>query len=198
MNIDILLNEENLMILLIIGLLLWSVPHMLPTVGVDFRSKLISKLGESTYGGVVAILILSGLVLTVFGWRNIIPEQVYFPRDYLEPATYVLMFFSLLLFVASGRATRIKQLIRHPQLTGVILWSIAHLLQAGDDRSIVLFGWLAVWAVLEMIFINRRDGVWVKEKVPAWAEDFKLFFVIVVVYTALLFIHPYISGVDVI
>jgi uncharacterized membrane protein len=186
------------MVLLIVGLLLWSVPHLMPSVGIGVRKRLIVKLGEGPYSGIVALLILSGIVLIVFGWRSIIPEPVYFPPGYLEPATYVLMFFSLLLFIASGRATRIKQFIRHPQLTGVVLWSVAHLLQAGDDRSILLFGVLALWSVLEMIFINRRDGVWVKAAVPALVEDVKLLVVSAVVYTVAMFAHPYIAGVTLI
>jgi len=184
------------MTLLIIGLLFWSVPHMIPAAGVGIRKNLIGKFGERGYSGMTAVLILGGLILTVFGWRSIMPKSVYFPPGYLEPVTYILMLLSLLLFIASGRRTRLKQFIRHPQLTGVFLWSIAHLLQAGDDRSLVLFGWLAVWAILEMIFINRRDGVWVKETAPAWAEDFKTVVTSLVVYAVVVFIHPYLSGVN--
>lgn len=186
------------MTLLIVGLLLWSIPHLLPSVGIGVRKSLIAKLGEGPYSGVIALLILSGIVLIVFGWRSIIPEPVYFPPDYLESVTYLLMLLSLLLFVASARPTRIKQLVRHPQLTGVVLWSVAHLLQNGDDRSILLFGWIAVWAVLEMIFISRRDGVWVKEGAPALMEELKLGVVSIIVFVVILFAHPYISGVNVV
>jgi len=171
---------------------------MLPALGVGIRKSLIGKLGEGAYSGIAAMLILSGLVLTVFGWRGVMPEPVYFPPAYLEPVTYLLMLFSLWLFIASGRRTRLKQFIRHPQLTGVFLWSIAHLLQAGDDRSLVLFGWLAVWAILEMIFINRRDGVWVKEAAPVLVEDVKLLAVVLVVYAVVVYAHPYLSGVELI
>lgn len=185
------------MTLLILGLLIWTIFHSMPAMGIGIRRRLVGQLGEKVYGGIAALMILASIVIMVFGWRSIIPEPVYFPPGYLDPVVYILMFFSILLFIASGRATRIKQFIRHPQLTGVVLWSVAHLLQAGFDRSIVLFGWLAVWALLEMVFINRRDGVWVKEAVPALAEDIKLLVITVVFYTVLLFAHPYISGVDV-
>lgn len=186
------------MTLLILGLVVWTIFHSIPAMGVGIRRRLVGKLGEKAYGGIAALMILASVVIMVFGWRSTIPEPVYFPPGYLEPVTFVLMFLSLLLFIASGRAARIKQFIRHPQLTGVVLWSVAHLLQAGYDRSIMLFGWLAVWAVLEMIFINRRDGVWVKEAAPALAEDIKLVVVTLVFYTVVLFAHPYLSGVDLI
>ncbi len=136
--------------------------------------------------------------MMVFGWRGIIPDPVYYPPGFLKPFTYLLMFFSMLFFISSVLKTRIRQIIRHPQLTGLLFWSIAHLLQNGDVRSILLFGWLAAWAVLEMILINRRDGVWVKEGVPGWVEDVKLVVVVSVIYTVLLFVHPYISGIEIV
>lgn len=186
------------MILLILGLLLWIIFHSLSAMGIGIRRRLIAKLGEGPYSGIVALMIVASIVMMVFGWRSIIPEPIYFPPDYLDPVTYLLMFFSLLFFIASGRATRIKQFVRHPQLTGVVLWSVAHLLQAGDDRSILLFGVLALWSMLEMIFINRRDGVWVKAATPALVEDVKLLVVTAVVYTVVMFAHPYIAGVTLI
>jgi uncharacterized membrane protein len=181
-------------ILLITGLLFWSIAHLMPSIGIGFRKSLLSRLGEGSYNGIAAALIAGGVVLMVFGWRSIIPEPLYIPPDYLLPVTYILMLFSLLLFIASGRPTRIKQLIRHPQLTGMALWSVAHLLQNGDDRSILLFGWLLVWAVLEMVFINRRDGVWVKEGAPTWIVEVQTVVVTLVVYGVVLFAHPFISG----
>jgi uncharacterized membrane protein len=43
-------------------------------------------------------------------------------------------------------------------MVGTILWATAHLLTNGDSRSLILFGGLAVWAILEIVFCNRRDG----------------------------------------
>ena len=37
--------------------------------------------------------------------------------------------------------------LRHPMLTGVVVWAVAHLLVNGDAASLVLFGWpWALWA----------------------------------------------------
>ena len=41
----------------------------------------------------------------------------------------------------------VKRLLRHPQLTGVALWGIGHLLANGESRSIILFGGLGAWAI---------------------------------------------------
>jgi len=47
-------------------------------------------------------------------------------------------------------------------MTAVILWSAAHLMANGDTRSLVLFGGLGGWAVVEILLCNRRDGDWQK------------------------------------
>ena len=41
---------------------------------------------------------------------------------------------------------------------GTLLWATAHLLTNDDSRSVALFGSLAVWALLEIVLCNRRDG----------------------------------------
>ena len=45
---------------------------------------------------------------------------------------------------------------------GVLVWGLGHLFANGEGRSIVLFGGLALWALVEMVLINRRDGAWLK------------------------------------
>lgn len=55
--------------------------------------------------------------------------------------------------------------MRHPQLTGFKAWAVAHLLVNGDLASVVLFGGLLAWAVLEVIVINRAEPEWTP---PAW------------------------------
>ena len=39
--------------------------------------------------------------------------------------------------------------LRHPMLTGVVVWAVAHLLVNGDVASLVLFGWMGLWALAE-------------------------------------------------
>ena len=45
-------------------------------------------------------------------------------------------------------------------MLSVVLWSVGHLLAGGSWPGVVLFGGLGLWAVLEIRFINRRDGAW--------------------------------------
>ena len=91
----------------------------------------------------------------------------------------------------------IKQILRHPQLTGVLIWAAAHLMMNGDSRSLVLFGGLGSWALLEIIFINRRDGAWVKPEVPGIGQEIKILAISLVAFLALMFGHPWFAGVAV-
>jgi hypothetical protein len=109
-----------------------------------------------------------------------------------------LMAVSVFLFGAAQRPSMVKQFIRHPQLTGLAVWSIAHLLANGDQKSLVLFGGLGVWSVLEMVFINRRDGAWVKPESPGIGRDFRGAFIALIIFAVLVYLHPYFSGVPLI
>ncbi|MDH3787755.1 MAG: NnrU family protein [Xanthomonadales bacterium] len=150
------------MIKLVLGVLLWSVMHFIPAIAVDFRKSLISKVGEKPYKGIFALLMVFSLYLVISGWKASIPESIYLPPVWGRHLTSLLVLVAFILFIASHHATNLKRIIRHPQLSGVALWGIAHLLANGEARSIVLFGGLALWAIIEIILLNRRDGAWVK------------------------------------
>ena len=109
----------------------------------------------------------------------------------------LLILVAFILFGASNYPTRIKQLIRHPQLTGVIVWAFAHLLLNGDSRSVLLFGSLGAWAVLEIIFINKREGEWVKQPPPGWAREIRGLVISLVVFVVVVMLHPYMTGVSI-
>jgi hypothetical protein len=47
--------------------------------------------------------------------------------------------------------------VRHPQLLGVLLWAAGHLAANGDVASLVLFGGLALWAIVAIVLINAAE-----------------------------------------
>ena len=59
-------------------------------------------------------------------------------------------------------------------LTGVLVWAFAHLLVNGDLASLILFGWMAVWALASMALINAREPAWVAPAPGAWSGDLRL------------------------
>lgn len=182
------------MTLLITGLLMWCAVHLFPALAVQSRAHVIARRGRALYRGIFALLIICSIVLMVFGWRIAEPVDVYQSPEWGRGAAYVLVFCTFILFVAAKRPTNIKRILRHPQLAGVMLWSAGHLLANGDSRSLILFAGIGIWAVLEIILINRRTGAWTKPApVPVYGDIITLV-IGVVLYLVLLKLHPYLSG----
>ncbi|WP_226779345.1 NnrU family protein [Oceaniglobus trochenteri] len=138
------------MILIILGLILWSGAHFWKRISPDSRAAMGDK-GK----GIVAIVSVIGIVLMVIGYRGAEGAFYWGRSPAMTGINNLLMLFAFYLFAASGAKTRITRFIRHPQLTAVKVWAIAHLLVNGDTPSFVLFGGLLAWAVAEVIVINR-------------------------------------------
>lgn len=185
------------MVMLVLGVLIFAGVHLIPSLAPGLRASLVGRLGENAYKGVFSLALLGGIGLIVAGWRSTLPSLVYPPSTDLHLAGIGLLYFAFLLMVVSGRPSRLKLIVRHPQLTGVCLWGVAHLLLNGDNRSLVLFGGLAVWAIVEIVAINRREGPWVKEQAPPWSTDIATLVITVVVIAVVVYIHPWIAGVPV-
>ena len=141
------------MILLILGLALWAGLHFWKRVAPDHRAG----FGDKGKGIVAAGLVVS-IVLMVIGYRGADGTFYWGRSTALTGINNLLMVFAIYLFASSGAKTRITKAIRHPQLTAVVVWAVAHLLVNGDTPSFVLFGGLALWAVAEMSVINRAEG----------------------------------------
>jgi len=139
------------MSLLVLGVLLWAAAHLFKRLAPAARARMGDKAK-----GAVALAVLVSIVLMVIGYR-MTEGAVFWGR---HPATVglnnLLNLFAVYLFAASGMKTWITSKIRHPQLTAMKAWAIAHLLVNGDVPSFVLFGGLLAWAVVEVILINRQ------------------------------------------
>lgn len=186
------------MSMLIAGVVLWSVAHLLKALAPGFRDRLEKRMGPGLYRGVFSLVIVGSLALIVIGWRSALPQPVYSPPMAGGPIIAVLVFAGLVLFFASQFSGNIKRLIRHPQMTGTVLWGVAHLLVNGDKRSLILFGGFTVWALLEIALINRRDG---RRQKPAPAPiKFDVIPLVIgsAVFAALLYFHQTLFGVSVI
>lgn len=148
------------MTLIVLGLALWWGAHLWKRVAPGSRGR-----WGAPGKGLVTVLVLASVVLMVIGFRGSewlgIAGADYvelWPRvDALVHVNNLLMLFAFYLFAASRMKTRITQVIRHPQLTAVKTWAVAHLLVNGDAASVVLFGGLLAWAVVEVILINRAE-----------------------------------------
>ncbi len=184
------------MILLILGVLLWTVAHLMPALAPAFRRGLLEKLGEKTYRGIFSLVIVASLVLIVMGWRSTPEELVYELPGVTRPVGLILMLLAFALIGAAHRATMIKRLIRHPMLTGVFLWACSHLLTNGTTRALILFGALGLWALIEIPLISRREGAYAKPDAPGSTEELKGLLISAIIFIVALFLHPYFAGVS--
>ena len=138
------------MTLLILGLLLWWAAHLLKRAAPGTRAD----LGERGKG-YVAIALGASLVLMVIGYRVAEVVPVYSPLPGMGHANNTLMLISVFLFGVGGTKGTLYPKMRHPMLWGTVIWSAAHLLVNGDIASLVLFGGIGIWALVEMAVINR-------------------------------------------
>jgi uncharacterized membrane protein len=157
---------RHYMTVLILGLALWWLPHLFKRLAPGPRGR----MGDPAKG-LVSVLVLISVVLMVLGYRAAEFYPVWTPPAFLIHLNNLLMMLAFYLFVASGLQTRITRIIRHPQLTGVKTWAVAHLLVNGDLAAIVLFGGMLAWAVVSVILINRAAREWVPPPVAAAGRE---------------------------
>lgn len=183
---------------LFLGVLIWCVAHLFPSVLPDMRKELGAKLGEKRYMGVFVGVIVLSLILIVVGWRSSAVEVLYNPPALGRSFNVVFMLVAIAMFAASHGKSRIKQYIRHPMLTGMHIWALGHLLANGETRSILLFGGMLIWSSLSIYCINKRDGEWVKPtEVASMDSEIKLGAITVVIYLVLVLFHPHFAGMPV-
>lgn len=184
------------MIKLTLGVLLWSITHLIPAAAVDFRKGVIDKLGENPYKGIFTLLMVFAIYLIISGWKATLPEFLYIPPAWGRHAASLLVLIAFILFSASHGQNNIKRYVRHPQLSSVVVWGIAHLLANGESRSIVLFGGLTLWAMVEIVLLNRRDGAWEKPAPAPRKKDIIAVVAGVVVYAVFAHLHGWLFGVS--
>jgi len=183
------------MTMLVLGIILFCLIHLFPAMLPAARDSVQQDLGKDKYRGLYSVLIVGSLVVIVVGWKAATPAAVYQPPLAANALTSLLVLAGLVLFFASQVNGNIKRVVRHPQMTGTILWGGAHLLVNGDSRSVALFGGLVIWAVLEILLINKRDGAWQKPGPAAIKYDLIPLVIGVVVFAAIMHFHATLFGV---
>jgi uncharacterized membrane protein len=176
------------MILLLLGLSLWMGAHLMKRVLPKQRGGL-GKAGKPF----VAITILFGLALMILGYRDAETDTLYVLPFWVWYLNNAMMFASLILLDAGRVNGVVRTKVRHPMLAGVIVWSAAHLLVNGDLPSILLFGGLGLWAVCEILIINRSEGAWIKPEAGRLINDGKLAVVALVLYAVIVAIHGWLG-----
>jgi uncharacterized membrane protein len=144
------------MALLIAGVVLWWAAHLFKRLAPEARAGLGDR-GK----GLVALALLVSVVLMVIGYRaaDIIP--LYAPLPGMGHLNNLLMLVAVFLYGVGGTKGTLYTRMRHPMLWGTVIWGVSHLLVNGHVASLILFGGIAAWAVVEMVVINRA-GPWLR------------------------------------
>ena len=177
------------MTLLIIGLVLWVVAHMFKRLAPSARRGLENRLGEGGSKGLMAVLLVISVVLMVRGYRSAPLDPIYTFADWARYLNNLLMLLAVIVFGAGMSKGVIWTRLRHPMLTGVLIWSVAHLLVNGDSASVLLFGVLGIWALAEMRVINAAEGIWNRPRPGAAKRDLVLVVISLIMYGLIAGVH---------
>jgi uncharacterized membrane protein len=187
------------MLILILGIVLFLGSHSFTTLR-ERRAGVISRLGEQPYKGVYSLVALTGFVLICYGfhvYRRTGWVQLWVPPVWAPHVTIPLMWFAFVSLAASGKVPgKIRGWLRHPMVTAVKIWALAHLIANGDLGGLVLFGSFLAWGVWDRISLKRRGDLGAAPSGWTRADAITLG-VGTVLWVAMMALHPWLIGVSV-
>ena len=145
--------------LMIAGLVAFLGIHSLPVLR-PAREGVRSLAGDVPYRIGFSLLSLVGLIAIVEGYKAWLAEGsplLYDPPAYLSHISLVLMAIAFVLLFATYTKGYIKYAVRHPMITAVKIWALAHLLANGHAAAVTLFAAFLAWGVIERISVKRRE-----------------------------------------
>ena len=150
------------MTLLALCIFVFGIVH-LNTAIPKWRDHARKTFGKG-YGPVYGVLSLLLLVACLWAFRNAEVQPLYEPPAWGRHANFGLsligfVFVGIFLFRGSWRNA-----LKYPMAVGVSMWALGHLLANGDTRAILLFGGLALFAILHAV-LKSRSGTFVPSEV---------------------------------
>jgi uncharacterized membrane protein len=173
------------MTMLMAGLVLWYVSHLMKRLAPGIRAA----LGDGPGKGIVSLLSFLSLYLIVRGFRAADVVVLWHPPAFLTHLNNLLMLVAVFLINLGYSRGVLRTKIRHPMLNAVKTWAIAHLLVNGDLASVILFGGIFVWALVDMILINRQEPAWNRPAPGPVRNDVIYGALSVVLYLAIGWVH---------
>lgn len=146
------------------------------------RGAIVKTIGEWPYRGLFSLASLALLAWLIHGYAAMradpfdqLNEGLWAPADWLRWPAYALIVFGLTLaftgiltpsptkvgseksaLAQAEPARGVVRITRHPFLWGVALWGLGHLLVNGERFAVMLFGVMALIAVLGARSIDRK------------------------------------------
>jgi len=188
---------------LLLGLVLFLGIHAF-TMNRAARARLIERLGQGRYRGLYSVVAIVGLLVIIWGYgvyRNAGMIPVWYPPFWTRHVTFLLVLLAFILFASAYAPTHIRQWVPHPMITGVMLWSLGHLLVRGDLGSMLMFGAFFVWGAIARTSMLQRAPDDIQGpgpvRAPRWQADIGVVVIGIAIYLAFLFwLHPLLIGVQ--
>ena len=163
-----------------------------------------ARLGTNGYKAVFSLLSLAGLIVIVLGYHKLQLHPgknpiLWNPPEWTRHFAAGLMLPAMVLLIASVIPSRIRTTIRHPMLSAIKIWALAHLISNGDLGGVLLFGSFLAFAVYDRISVKRRGalGPLGNAKPPSVVNDVIVIVLGIALYAALLFGgHAWLFGVS--
>jgi len=188
------------MLFFVIGLVVFLAVHSLSIVSRDLRNSLVERFGPGTFKGIYSLISIASFVLLIWGYGQArqAPVFLFHPPAWTRHLVWLLMVPVFPLLLATYAPGKIQATVKHPMLTAVKTWALAHLLANGTLADLLLFGGFLAWAVADRISLKRRPDA----EVPAprgWSPgDAVAITVGLGLYAAFfLWLHPLLFGVAV-
>jgi len=158
--------------------LVWACIYFLAlhfvVAGTSLRRLAIGMVGPTAYQATFFLLALTGFVWMITGYVAAPAQPLWGQWPALDPLFLIFNFVASIMFVA-GLTVRnpgtvwmektlhgedvvrgFLRITRHPMNVGLALFSLAHLLQNGDSRSLILFGAIFILASFGPLGIDAR------------------------------------------
>ncbi len=177
-----------MMVVLILGVALWAYSHLMKRVTPGFRASLGDQKGK----GVATVLTLIALGLMIWGYRGADVIQLWYPPAFMTHINNTLMVIAVVLVNLGASRGVLRTKLRHPMLGAVKVWALAHLLVSGDLASVILFGGILAWAVVDMILINKMT-TWTRPAPGPIRNDILYILASAVLFYVIVLIHTYLG-----
>ena len=173
---------------LVFGILVWTGAHYFKRLAPGARAA-IGNAGK----GLVAVLSIGAIFFMVKGYKAAEVVPLWDLGGWTVHANNALMLVAVAFLGAGSSKSRLREKMRHPMLTGVLVWMVAHLLVNGDLASLVLFGGLGLWALGSIYLINRGEPEYEGWQGGTKAGDIRLLIISIVVFAVIAGIHLFIG-----
>lgn len=149
--------------------------HILPSS--YLRTSVVAKIGNGPYMGLFSLASVVGFIWMVFAYIDAPDGPLLWELgNGARYAAIILMVFAAIFFVSAytsrnptaiGNDTKvldpavrggINAITRHPLMWSFVLWSLAHLLNNGDTRSVIFFGGFGLLALLGSHMIDLKKA----------------------------------------